>query len=65
MLPIGTIVFLKENSEYYYQSEGKPGVIIGHNINTDHIYTIKWENKHENGYRECDLKETNSTYEIY
>jgi len=65
MLPIGTTVFLKEDSKYYSQSEGKSGTITSYNNSSDHIYNIKWENRRENCYRECDLKETNLTYEIY
>lgn len=67
LLPIGTEVYIRDNSEHYSQGifpdkTKKIGRIIGHNSNKydyhSYVYKVEWNGNSydDNTYRPCDLE---------
>lgn len=55
LYPIGTIVILLKTSKYAHQSGDGFGEVVGYNTDSDHQYRVRWDNRHENSYRQQDI----------
>ena len=48
-------VKLVENSQFFHQSGGTNGTILGTSSDTGFRWRVRWDNQHTNSYRDEDI----------